>query len=144
MNKEDNYEDIINLKRPVSQIHNPMSMKDRAAQFAPFAALTGYDENIKETARLTDKRIEISDEEKNKLNDKLQMINKNLDKESTIEFTYFIYDAKKSGGKYLTKKGIVKKIDIIKGEIILKDKTNIPINEIINIESEIFKKYQIY
>lgn len=136
MNK---YEDIINLKHHVSEKHPRMSRESRAAQFAPFAALTGYDESIKETARLTDKRIEIDEGLKTILNNKLQTILKNIKDNPEITFTYFIKDNKKQGGKYIKVKGNVKKIDITNGYIILNDKTKIIIKDIINITGNIFK-----
>lgn len=136
MNK---YEDIINLKHHVSEKHPRMSRESRAAQFAPFAALTGYDESIKETARLTDKRIELDEGLKIILNNKLQTILQNIKDNPEITFTYFIKDNKKQGGKYITVKGNVKKIDITNGYIILNDKTKIIIKDIINITGSIFK-----
>ena len=140
--KKDNYEDIINLPHHVSLKHPQMSMEARAAQFAPFAALTGYDDAIKETARLTDKRIEIDDGLKVVLNNKLQIIQENIKNNPEVTFTYFIYDKKKTGGKYITKIGIVKKIDINQQYILLMDKTKIPINEVINIQSSILDKFR--
>ena len=120
-----------------------MPISDRAAQFAPFAALTGYEENIKEATRLTDTRIEIDEERKLLINDKLQIIINNIKVEPIISFTYFIYDKKKSGGKYVDITNQVKKINITDGYIILIDKTKIPIEEIIDMQGEIFKNYQI-
>lgn len=142
MNK-DNYEDIINLKHHVSTRHPQMSISQRAAQFAPFAALTGYEDNIKEATRLTDNKIEITEELKSILNNKLQIILNHLQEEPTITIIYFIYDNIKSGGKYVTKIGKIKKIDIIEGYLTLTDKTKIPINEIISIDSKLFNDYQI-
>lgn len=132
MNKE-NYEDIINITHHVSNKHPQMSIEARAAQFAPFAALTGYSDAVKETARLTEKRIEIDEELKLQLNNKLQKIIENINTNPKITFTYFIYDNKKEGGKYVNKTGCVKKLDMEKEYIILTDKTKIPIKEIINI-----------
>ena len=139
--KEDNYEDIINLPHHVSKKRQPMPIADRAAQFSPFAALTGYEENIKEATRLTDKRIEIDEDKKLILNDKLQIILNNIKEEPVITFTYFIYDEKKSGGKYVEITEPVKKINLIEGYIILKDKTKISIEEIIDINGEILDNY---
>ena len=136
MNK-DNYKDIINLPHHVSEKHPQMSIEARAAQFAPFAALTGYSDAVKETARLTEKRIEIDEGLKLQLNNKLQKIIEKINTNPEVTFTYFIYDAKKEGGKYINKTGYVKKIDISNEYIILTDKTKIPINEIINIIDEI-------
>ena len=136
MNK-DNYEDIINMPHHVSEKHPQMSIEGRAAQFAPFAALTGYSEAVKETARLTEKRIELDEGLKLQLNNKLKKIIENINTKPQITFTYFVYDDKKEGGKYVNKTGYVKKIDIANEYIQLVDKTKIPINEIINITDEI-------
>lgn len=137
-----NYDDIINLPHYVSKKHPQMSIESRSAQFAPFSALTGYDDEIKETARLTDKRIEIDEGLKNLLNNKLQYILENMKFEPEITFTYFVYDNKKIGGKYIDKTGIVKKIDMIEQYVMLKDKTKISILEIINITGDIFKNME--
>lgn len=136
MNKD--YSDIINLPHFESTKHKRMSIEARSAQFAPFAALTGYEDAIKETSRLTDKKIEIDDGLKQILNNKLQYILNNIDLNPIITFTYFKNDNKKSGGKYIKKEGIIKKIDTIEENIILKDKTKIKIDDIINITSELF------
>ena len=137
MNK--NYDDIINLPNHISLKHPRMSIEARSAQFAPFAALTGYNDAVKETERLTDKRIEIDDNLKQILNNKLNYILENIDKKTLIIITYFIPDNKKDGGKYIEKTGIIKKIDIINQYIYLYDKTKIPIKEIINITGDIFE-----
>ena len=134
-----NYEDIINLPHHVSKKHPQMSILSRSAQFAPFAALTGYDDAVKETARLTDKRLEIDEGLKNILNNKLQYILENKLLQPEITFTYFVYDTKKSGGKYIEKTGVVKKIDLNEKYIMLKDKTKISIDEIINITGDILE-----
>lgn len=130
----DDYSDIINLSRPVSK-RPRMSLKQRSAQFAPFAALTGYEGQVKETARLTNKKIEINEELKEILNKKIQLIQKKIKEQPQIEITYFIPDSKKDGGKYETVTNSVKKIDTYKGEIILIDGTTIAIDEIIDINS---------
>ena len=137
MNK--NYDDIINLPNHISLKHPRMSIEARSAQFAPFAALTGYNDAVKETERLTDKRIEIDDNLKQLLNNKLNYILENIDKKPLITIKYFIPDNKKDGGKYIEKPGIIKKIDIINQYIYLYDKTKIPIKEIINITGDIFE-----
>lgn len=136
MNK--NYDDIINLPHYVSKKHPQMSIEARSAQFAPFSALTGYDDAIKETARLTDERIEIDEGLKIVLNNKLQFILEKIKYKPEIKFTYFVYDEKKAGGKYVEKTGVVKKIDMVEQYVMLYDKTKIPVNEIINISGEIF------
>ena len=133
----DDYSDIINLSRPVSK-RPRMSLEQRSAQFAPFAALTGYEGQVKETARLTNKKIEINEELKEILNKKIQLIQEKIKEQPQIEITYFIPDSKKDGGKYETVTNSVKKIDTYKGEIILIDGTTIAIDEIIDISSEIY------
>ena len=105
----DNYSDIINLSRPVSK-RPRMSLEQRSAQFAPFAALTGYKGQVKETARLTNKEIEINEELKEILNNKIQLIQKKIKEQPQIEITYFIPDSKKDGGRYETVTNSVKKI----------------------------------
>ena len=134
----DNYSDIINLSRPVSK-RPRMTLEQRSAQFAPFAALTGYEGQVKETARLTNKKIEINEELKEILNQKIQLIQKKIKEQPQIEITYFIPDSKKDGGKYETVTNSVKKIDTYKNEIILIDGTTIAIDEIIDISSEIYQ-----
>ena len=141
MNK--NYDDIINLPHFESKKHKRMSIEARSAQFAPFSALTGYEDIVKETARLTDKKIEIDDEQKQILNNKLQFILKNIDLNPEITFTYFVNDNQKSGGKYIEKNGIIKKIDNINGLIILKDKSIIKIDDIMNITGDLFQKIDL-
>lgn len=135
----DKYDDIINLPRHVSQKRLPMSIKDRAAQFSPFAALTGHDAEVKETARITEKRVELDQYMKEKLNHKLQILMDKVKEETEINITYFEPDDKKDGGAYITITGRVKKIDEYEKMILMKDDILIPIDEIIRIEGEIFK-----
>ena len=132
------YDDIINLPHHISKKHPQMSIYERAAQFAPFAALVGYEDAVEETARITDKRIELNEEEKNILDMKLQMLKEQMNVQiyPNITIMYFIPDLKKDGGKYIRILGTIKKIDEIKNLIILDDKTEIPIRDIINIVGE--------
>ena len=132
-----NYEDIKNLPHYEPKYHPRMSSYQRAAQFAPFAALTGYEDAIYETARLTNERIELDEESKSILDNKIQIIKEQISTRPTISFTYFIPDLKKDGGKYVTVTGIVRKIDEYRQIIILEDKTEMPINEIISITGDI-------
>ena len=131
----DDYCDIINLSRPVSK-HSRMSLEQRSAQFAPFAALTGYEGQVKETARLTNKKIEIDEELKLLLNFKLQLIQEKIKEQPEITVTYFIPDDRKEGGRYETVTNLVRKVDMYKNEIILIDETTINVDEIIDIQSE--------
>ena len=138
MNNIKKYDDIINLPHHISKKHPQMSMEERAAQFAPFAALVGYEDAVEETARITTKRIELNEEEKNILDMKLQMLNEQMQVQihPNITIMSFVPDLKKDGWKYIKISGIVKRIDEYKQLIILDDKTEIPINEIISISGE--------
>ena len=133
------YEDIINLPHHVSTKRPQMSMLDRAAQFSPFAALTGYDAAIKETGRLTDEKIEMDEASLNMLNMKFQLLVEALGDEHEVSFTYFKTDERKAGGAYVTATGIVKKVDDYERLITMKDGTKIPMDDVYSIESEIFK-----
>ena len=138
MNDSGKYDDIIKLSHHISKKHPQMSMEERAAQFAPFAALVGYEDAVEETARITTKRIELNEEEKNALDIKLQMLNEQIRIQiyPNVTIMYFVPDLKKDGGKYIKISGMVKKIDEYKQLIILDDKTEISINEIISINGE--------
>lgn len=132
------YDDIINMKRHVSKKHPPMSLYARSAQFAPFAALTGYEDAVKETARQTSEKIEIDEELKNILDSKIQILIEQIRKRPEVNITYFKQDLKKEGGKYITVCGVIQKIDVYKQLIILADKTEIFIGDILDISGEIF------
>lgn len=128
------YDDIIHLPHHVSAIHPHMAAIDRAAQFSPFAALTGYDAAIKETARLTDKRMELDESMKDALSNNLQMIADRLKEHPEIAITYFQPDAKKNGGAYVTVINTVKKIDVYERIVVMTDGIVIPVDEIISID----------
>lgn len=127
------YDDIINLPHHVSEKHPQMTLEARSAQFAPFAALTGYDEQVQETARLTNERKELAEGLKMVLNEKIVKIKEKLADAPKVKITYFVPDLRKSGGKYVSVTGKVKKIDEFKNIIIFDDKKEIPIQEIIEI-----------
>lgn len=116
-----------------------MSIYNRAAQFSPFAALTGYDEAVKETARLTKDRIELDEYQILVINDKLNFAIEQKTLNPILSITYFKPDEKKKGGEYLTVIGAIKRIDEVNHTVILQDKTIIPINSIFDIEGEIFE-----
>lgn len=132
------YDDIIDLPHFVSKKYPQMSMRDRAAQFSPFAALTGYDAAIKETARLTDRRVDLNDDMLQKLDEKMCVIRKRLDsvQKCRVVISYFEKDLKKDGGRYLDISGEVKRIDGYRNVIVLMDGNIIPIEDIMNIEIE--------
>ena len=134
------YEDILRLPRPVSSTRPQMPIADRAAQFSPFAALTGHGAAIRETARLTDRRRELSEDEKTALGDKLTMLAEIASEHPVVSVTYFRADEKKDGGSYVAAADAVKKIDEYERVIILMDGTRIPIGDISEIESELFEK----
>lgn len=104
------YDDIIDLVRPVSKKRLPMSIENRAAQFAPFSALSGYNEAVKEIARITCTKKDLSEEMKENINEKLQYIEKNISFLNDVNITYFVKDTKKEGGKYNKTTGKIKKI----------------------------------
>ena len=134
------YDDIINLPHHVSKKHPQMSLHDRAAQFSPFAALTGHKAAINETARLTDEKQILSEDVIAKLNEQLNLIKENIGTNQTVTITYFVPDDKKSGGAYISYTGVVKKIDEYNHTVILTDKTVIPIEQISEMQSDIFSE----
>ena len=131
------YDEIINLSRPKSK-HPQMTLEQRSAQFAPFSALTGYEGQIKETARLTDKRLELDEEAKSILDTKIQIIKEKIAQQPQIEITYFVPDNKKDGGRYETVNSIIRKIDEYYNKIIMNNGISIDIGEIIDIQGDIF------
>ena len=128
------YDDIIHLPHPVSTRHARMSRLYRAAQFYPFAALTGYDAVIAETGRLTDTRIELDEGGKALLDEKLQTIREHLEEHPAVKLTVFCPDSRKSGGAYETVTGNVKKIDPVTRILVLTGGEVIPIDRIYGIE----------
>lgn len=132
------YEDIINLPHHVSKTRPQMPMSDRAAQFAPFAALTGYDDAVKETGRLTDDKIELEESSLNEVNAKIQLLREKLADAPEVTFTYFRPDDRKDGGAYLTITGTVKKLDDYERLLVLQDGTKVPIDDILDISGDIF------
>lgn len=140
MNDAHKYDDIIHLPHHVSVRHPQMPLMDRAAQFSPFAALTGYDAAIKETERLTEEWEELDESRKAMLDERLQIIRENFPGKPEIIFTYFQPDEKKSGGAYLTVTGKVKKINEYEHQIIMEDGTVLPIENLFSIEGELFRE----
>lgn len=125
------YDDIIDLPHPVSQRHPQMPLADRAAQFSPFAALTGLDAALQETARLTDQRITLDEYEQAELDKTLQALREAAPQHPAVEITYFQPDARKAGGQYVTSVGHVKRIAEYEQQLILTEGTSIPLAEII-------------
>ena len=133
------YDDMINMQKPPPTFKPRMSLYERAAQFSPFAALTGYEDAVEETARLTDARLELSEDMKTILNEKMQMIVDNMDANPIVTITYFVPDKKKEGGAYVDVTGIVKEIDEYERCIVMTDKKKIPIEQVRAIEGDLFK-----
>lgn len=133
------YSDILNMQYPNSEIEADFPDKIlREAQFTPFAALTGYDEAIEETARLTDRKIELDEYAKERLNQKLIFVRENIDDDIFAGITYFVSDNRKAGGKYVTKFGSIIRIREYEKDIVFDDGTQIPIEDIIEIQLENF------
>ena len=138
MRMNDKYDEIANLPHHVSETRPQMPMSDRAAQFAPFAALTGYDSAIRETGRLTDEKIELDEEALTALNLRYQLLMDALGKEPEVEITFFKPDERKSGGEYVTVIGAVKNVDDFERLITMQDGMKIPMNDVLSIDGEIF------
>ncbi len=141
MSSENQYDDIINLQHYNSPSRPRMSRINRAAQFAPFAALTGYDAAVTETARLTDKKRELSEDERLLLSKKLHILSENLQHRPIVEITYFKPDNRKDGGSYESFVGAVRLIDKVELKIIFTNGIRIDIRDICGIEGEIFSNY---
>ena len=127
------YDEIINLPHHVSKTRPQMPMSDRAAQFAPFAALTGYESAIKETGRLTDERIELDEEALTALDRKYQLLIEALDDAPEVTIIYFQPDERKAGGQYVSATGTVKKVDTFGRRILLQDGTRIPLDSVYDL-----------
>ena len=132
------YEDIVNLPPHISKRHPQPSMIDRAARFAPFAAITGYEEMVLEEARVTEERVDLDEGALSLLNEKLNMIREFLDEEPEVTITYFEPDKKKSGGAYVNITGIVKRIDEYEHFVIMTDGKKVRIEDIYAIGSDLF------
>lgn len=133
---EHRYDDMIGMPRPVSENHLQMSRADRAAQFSPFAALTGYEDAIAETGRLTDERMELLEDAGNFLDEKLRLIQERIGDLPEVSVTYFLPDERKAGGAYITVRNRVKKMDSHEGVMIMQDGIRIPFRDIVEIEGE--------
>ena len=132
------YEDIVNLPPHISKRHPQPSMMDRAARFAPFAAIAGYEEMVLEEARVTEERVDLDEGALSLLNEKLNMIQEFLDEEPEVTITYFEPDKKKSGGAYVSITGVVKRIDEYEHFVIMTDGKKIRIEDIYAMGSDLF------
>lgn len=135
---KNNYKDILNLPHPTSKTRPRMTIYNRAAQFSPFAALTGYEEAVKETARYTSSKAELSEYQIEIINHKLNIALEQKSLNPVLDITFFKPDTRKQGGEYITVSGVIRKIDEITHDVILKDGFRIPVNLIYDINGEIF------
>ena len=127
------YSDIINLPHHQSKVHPQMSMHDRAAQFSPFAALTGYEDAVKETARTTEARIELDEQERRELNQRLNDLIAHLAEHPVATITYFVPDERKDGGEYVTVTGVVKKYRADERQLVMSDGGVIRVEDIYEV-----------
>lgn len=134
----DSYDDIIHLSPPSTGKHPKMSRLDRAAQFSPFAALTGFDGEIRETARLTGTRIEPDEQERVLLDERMRILRDHLEERPWVRITYFVADKAKAGGAYVTSEGRIQKLHSFEGYVLLDTHERIPLADIIRLESPIF------
>ena len=141
MKNENKYDGIINLPHHVSKKHPPLSRDSYAAQFSPFAALSGYDDVVSETSRATDEKTELDEDAKLRLSGKLTIILDHLDENPVVSVTYFVKDKRKSGGKYVTLDGTVKKYDGYERIIYMTDGTKIPLDDLFDINGDIINLY---
>lgn len=133
--KKDDYSDIISLEHPVSKKHAHMSLYDRAAQFSPFSALTGHEAAIAETGRLTQEKMELDEDAKEQLDEKIQVLlqQQNTKKRVWVQVVYFVPDLKKEGGSYQTYRGYLKRLDGYRRKLIFEDALEIKLDAIYDI-----------
>lgn len=136
------YDDILHLPHHVSRKHRQMAMIDRAAQFSPFAALTGYDAAIRETGRRTDTFVELEEDDKAVLDARLQVLQCHLSQRPVITITFFCPDAIKEGGSYECITGVVRRIDAHRRLLIMTDGAELSLDRIRGMEGEIFEQFQ--
>lgn len=139
MGKESKYEKIIDQQHHISEWHQKLSKASYAAQFSPFAALTGYDGIVAETARLTEERVELGETDMAILSSKLQILNDRFKEQPEVTVTYFKPDDKKAGGAYLQKTAHIKRIDDVERLLHFTDGSNLPIDDITDLQGEIFR-----
>ena len=133
------YDDIINLPHPTSQRHPRMPIRDRAAIFSPFAALSGHGAAIAETARLTERRIELDEDTRAELDRRQAILLGHIDEQPEVTITWFQPDERKDGGAYLTATGRLKKLRELERLLVLADGTEIPLEDVVALESGIFQ-----
>ncbi len=133
------YDDIIHLPHHVSEKHPRMPVSDRAAQFSPFSALSGFEATIEETVRMTDERIELDDDQKAELDRKLRTLKEQLPQRPEVRIVYFVPDERKAGGMYRTVTGYVLKMDGISRSVVMASGTVIPMDDIWDVDGDLFR-----
>ena len=137
------YDDIIHLPHPTSKKRPRMSMEERAAQFSPFVALTGFGGVIQETGRLTDRRVELGESDRAELERTLNFLDSQEEEHPLVQATYFLPDERKEGGSYVTVTGHLKRIDQVGGVLLLQEGSPIPIRDMLQIEAIPFLSEEI-
>ena len=127
------YDDIIHLPHYVSHKRKPMSLEQRSQQFAPFSALSGYHEKIKEVARITDQKIELGESRKKVLNEKIMILRNQIKEKPLVQITYFVSDQNKEGGTYQTLKAPIRRIDEVPRQLYFTDSSKVPLDDILDI-----------
>ena len=127
------YDDIINLPHHTSSVHPRMPIEKRAAQFSPFEALTGYGDAVTETARWTDRRVELDEDRRSALEERLQFLLEGRERKRSAALTWFIPDERKSGGRYVTHTGVLRKFDALNRVLVMEDGTRIPVDEVTEV-----------
>lgn len=135
------YDDIIHLPHPTSTKHPRMPIRDRAAIFSPFAALSGHSAAIAETARLTDRRLELDEDARAELDRRQQVLWEHLAERPEVSVTWFRPDGKKDGGAYVTSTGRLKRIDEVERTLVLTDGTVIALDDVAGIDSDLFDRH---
>lgn len=137
------YEDIINLPHHVSAKHPQMALSDRAAQFLPFQALTGYSDAVQETARLTEEFLDLDESSRADLDRKLAVLQQHLSQQPKIQAVVFQPDERKNGGAYRTVSGMIRKIDFYERKLVMEDRISLPMDYLIEIDSELFDRMDL-
>ena len=133
------YKDMLHLPHPVSATHPRMALQDRAAQFSPFAALAGYDDALRETARRTDRFVELDEDRKQEIDRQISYLQQHLLDTVPVKIIYFVPDEKKDGGQYVTTTGQLKKFDDIERTLRFADGTTIPLDDVLELRSDCFR-----
>lgn len=134
------YADIIHLSHHVSPNRKRMSRLDRAAQFSPFAALTGYDDAIQETGRLTDAPRELAEDVARQLDEKLRFLAEHLEEGPVVTVTHFVPDGRKQGGAYVKTRGVLRRMDPVSGNLVFGSGTTIALDRVYDVESPLLEK----